>query len=295
MKKILKIGCGSISYNEDYICAGGNRIGFIDRKTNEVCHLLSGIKDVISTSIDEEYLYVKTTNGIYSAYNLKKQEFEFKGFCKEKRRTSHDNKFFCINNGVILDVLDLEDSNWYAIKYNLIKNSYEKLFLINQKYYCCDWNIDYKNQNAVFIFVETNSSDKIKTNCVFLVMNLKKFEIVSKTSLVFEHNITPKCLINSNNLLLSNMEIINIYTNKRFLLDESNQFDNINNGYFNGYSLSIKHELLLIFSKKIYIYDIKNKSLLYDFDCEYGSTGALIDNKIFIGTWNGLYLLENMQ
>ena len=95
MKKVLKFGCGSIAYNNDYIFAGANKIGIIDRKTNNVCGFLSGMRNITSISMDKQYVYAKTTTGIYGAFNLETQELEYKGYCREKKNTSHDGKIFC--------------------------------------------------------------------------------------------------------------------------------------------------------------------------------------------------------
>lgn len=296
MKRILTNGCSSISYNNNYICTCGNKIGVINRKTDEVYSFYTPLRNIISTSMDEQYLYVKTSNGIYGAVNIEAKEIEYRGFCREKDNTSsHDYKFFCIEKGVVLDVLDLKDNKMYAVKYNLINKSFEKLFLVNHDYYCCDWNVDYKNQKACFLLVETNSYDKPKTNCSYQIIDLKSFNIESKINLSFEHKTNPKCLIGSHMLLLDTMEIVNLYTNDRFLLDVNNQFYNTNNGYFCRCKLSIKHQLILVFSEKVFVYNIENQQLLFSYDCKYGSCAEQIDDKIFIGTWDGLFIAQETQ
>ena len=292
MKKVLKFGCGSIAYNNDYIFAGANKIGIIDRKTNNVCGFLSGMRNITSISMDKQYVYAKTTTGIYGAFNLEPQELEYKGYCREKKNTSHDGKIFCIESGVILDLLSLKDENKYAVKYNIFTKSYEKVCLSNSNFHCYSWNVDFQSRKAFYLFVKTRRSKHEKTNCIFKTVNVDSLEIESEIAFDFENGIFPKRLINSHSVLLSNMQIADIYTKERYMLDSVNRFNNPDCGYFVSMSVSSKNNLILVFSNAVFVYDIEKRVLLNRYDCVYGSAANIIDERIYIGTWDGLFVIE---
>ena len=57
-------------------------------------------------------------------------------------------------------------------------------------------------------------------------------------------------------------------------------------------SVSSKNNLILVFSNAVFVYDIEKRVLLNRYDCVYGSAANIIDERIYIGTWDGLFVIE---
>lgn len=296
MKKILKFGCGpTIAYNKNFICSGANKVGIIKRSTNEVCGFLTGIKNISSISMDDEYAYVKTTTGIYGMFDLESQSLECRGYCRDRQNDSHDGDFFCVDKGVVLDVLTFKDENWYAVKYNFYTKSYEKVFLLNNSFHCGSRfkEIDYAKRKLYFLFKEKCCLNKPQTNCHLSVVNVDNLTVESELDFSFEYGVFPIALINSHLVLLNNMEVADVYTGERFLLDSYNYYKASESGYFVCLGNSTDNNLILVFSKVILVYDMEKRQLIKKYECKYGFGAAQIDDKFYITTWEGLFLVED--
>ncbi len=291
MKKILKFGCGPIAYNDNFICSGGNKIGVINPETDEVCATLTGIKNISSLSMDEKYIYAKSTTGVYGMFDLETNSLIHKGSCRGREYTSHDGDFFCINEGIILDILSFKDKNIYAVKYNFFTNDYEKVFLTDNNFTCYNRIFDNTERKIYFLFTENCCLNKKQTNCRFFIINVDKLIIEKEFSINFEFGIFPVSLIHSQYILLNNMEILDIITNKRFLLDSNNYYKSSESGYFLKARLTGTN-LILVFSETIFIYNFEKRQLTNKFNCEYCFNAKIINNKLYIATWNGLFLID---
>ena len=291
MKKILKFGCGPIAYNDNFICSGGNKIGVINPETDEVCATLTGIKNISSLSMDEKYVYAKSTTGVYGMFDLETFSLIHKGSCRGRKDSAHDGTFFCVNDGVVLDALSLKDEIMYAVKYNFYKNDYEKIFLTNHMFTCFNRAYDKTKRKAYFLCIKKAIVKMPNIYCKFFVIDVDNLSIEKEIELNFEQGFVPRNLINSNLILLSTMEIFNVYTGEKKRLDANNYFKSRENGYFLTGRL-IGENLILVFSKTVLIYDIKKCQLLKKCTYQYGSDAALINDKFYISTWDGLFLAD---
>lgn len=293
MKKLLKFGCGPISYNDNFICSGGNKIGVLDIETNEICATLTGIKNISSLSMDKKYVYAKSTNGVYGMFDLESNSLVYKGSCRDRKDTSHDGTFFCVDEGVVLDIIQLKDNNWYVIKYNFFTNNYEKQYITNNDFYCQNRILDYDKKLLCFWFIEkgtyNNNGNRIK---LYYAVNIDDLSVESEMNLNFETGILG--LISYHSVLLTNMKIVDIFTNSGLLLDTHNYYldKSIDLGYFCNFGLTENSHLILAFSKSILFYNTKKCQLIKKIDCKNGFGGAIINNKLYIATWNGLFLAE---
>lgn len=291
MKKIAKFGCAEICYNGQYICTGGNKIGVIDPKTDEICATLTGIKNISSLSMDENYVYAKSTSGVYGMFDLKTFTLTQKGSCRARERTAHDGDFFCIDEGVVLDVLTFKDENMYAVKYNFLTDKSEHVLLTDNMFTCFHRVYDKNERKAYFLCVEKRFINKPQTNCCLFIIDVNDLTIEKQLHISFEHGAYPRTLLNSQYVLLNNMEVVNISNDERFLLDVNNCFEEKENGYFLKAKL-FNSSLIIVLSKKVLVYDLKKCLLVKKYTCEYGANAVLINNKLYISTWNGFFLAD---
>lgn len=293
MKKILHFGCGVIAFNDEYVCAGGNKIGIFNSSSNEVCGLLTGAKNIISMAMDDEYVYVKTTNGIYSMFDLKTHALQCNGYCQDRKNTSHDGKFFLYERGVILDVIALKDDFYYLIKYDLELHNYQKKCITKSNFSYKDCWVDSSQKKAYILFVEKCCLNHPQTNCYIFVINTVNLQIEKEIPLTFEHGVFPIGLISTNSLLSNNMHIVNFLSMERTLLDSHNFFQDPTCGYFVRMNSLSPERLILVFSNRILIYNLMDNNLMYQYDCRFGENAVCVDNKVYIATWDGFFEVEN--
>lgn len=179
----------------------------------------------------------------------------------------------------------------YAVKYNFYKNDYEKIFLTNHMFTCFNRAYDKTKRKAYFLCIKKAIIKMPNIYCKFFVIDVDNLSIEKEIELNFEQEFVPRNLINSNLILLSTMEIFNVYTGEKKQLDANNYFKSRENGYFLTGRL-IGENLILVFSKTVLIYDIKKCQLIKKYDCQYGSDAALINDKFYISTWDGLFLTD---
>lgn len=292
MKKILNFGCGAIAYDEQYIAAAGNKIGLVNRKTDEMCDTLTGVKNIISIKIRDGYIYAKTTLGMYYMFDLTTQQLQYKGYCQEKKNSSHDGKFFVYAKGIIFDILSLVDGQCYFIKYDCLLGKYEKVCVAKSNFSCKDWWVNYQERKAYILLLERCCLNHPKTNSYVSVVNINNLQVETEIPIIFEHGIMPIGFININSILLNNMQIYDIDSCAKQVLDFNNYFQDASCGYFVRMNSDGNRNLILIFSKCIFIFDLITKQLCKSYVCQYGDNAIYIDGKVYIATWDGLFLAE---
>lgn len=290
MKKIFPFGCGKIAYNEKYICAGGNQIGVLERADGKSLGTITGMKNITSLTIDDDYVYVKTTIGTYAMFALDTKERKYNGYCRIKMNASHDGKFFLYEKGIILDVLRFKDENYHLVKYNFASDSYEEVCTTKLGFTKKDWRVDYAERRAYILFVETCYLNHPQTNCSIVIINIDTLQIEEELQLAFKDKTVPIGFVNNKEILLNNMQIFNIRTAKQKLLDTHNLFSDETCGYFAKMNTLSDEKLILVFSKHIFLYDVLNGTIIKDFACQYGSDAVYIDGKIYLATWDGFFL-----
>ncbi len=288
LKKLLNFGCGSMAYNQRYLGVAGNQIGLIDRVTGEVSKW-HGAENIASLQMDDEYIYEKTTSGTYYVFNLETKVLQYKGYCREKKSSSHDGKFFLYAKGIVLDVLSFKNGERYIVKYNLETQTYERTRVSASNYVCKDWYVDYDARKAYLLFTETCCLNHEQTNCYISSVNIDTLQIETETLLSFEHGVFPIGLLHTNLVLLNNMQIADTAAPKRICMDSNNYFQNKTYGYFVRLHIQPNRQILFVFSKGVLFYDYNVQKLLRVYPCQYGDNAMCLDGKIFIATWNGLF------
>lgn len=290
MKKILNFGCGAIAYDEKYIVAAGNKIGLIERATSKACGTLTGRNDITDLKIKDGYAYAKTSLGTYYMFDLTTQKLQCNGYCREKKNSSHDGKLYVYTIGIILDVLSLKDDQYYLVKYDFTSKKHEKICVAKSNFSCKDWWVDYQKRRAYILFLEKCCLNQPNTNCYISVVNIDNLEMEVETSIILDHGIMPVGLINTQSILLNNMQMYDIPSSKKTVLDSTNHFKDTSCGYFVRMNSDESRNLILIFSKCVFIFDLMTKKLYKSYACQYGDNAIYIDGKIYIATWNGLFL-----
>ncbi|UKI22888.1 MAG: hypothetical protein L6V88_11900 [Anaerotruncus sp.] len=88
-------------------------------------------------------------------------------------------------------------------------------------------------ERHIFLCVEKNVFiNKPQTNCCLFIIDVNDLTIEKQLHISFEHGAYPRALLNSQYVLLNNMEVVNISNDERFLLDVNNCFEEKENGYF---------------------------------------------------------------
>ena len=126
MRKILNFGCSSMDYNKDYICFAGDQIGLIDKSNGNLLFKISSVKNIISVCIDEKNIYAKKTNGTYYIIDIPTHCIIEKINLMGKYSEAQDFPIYLLRDGVIFDLLNLENGELCAIKYDFYKKTQEK-------------------------------------------------------------------------------------------------------------------------------------------------------------------------
>ena len=61
-------------------------------------------------------------------------------------------------------------------------------------------------------------------------------------------------------------------------------------GSLSSFYLDRKENLILTFSDRVLVFSLKTGELYKSYPCQYGDSAALIDGKVYIATWNGLFV-----
>lgn len=288
MEKLLRFGCGSMAYNQRYLGVAGNQIGLIDRVTGAVSKW-RGAKNITSMQMDDAYIYEKTTSGTYYVFDLKTKSLQYKGYCREKKATAQDGKFFLYEAGVVLDVLFLKDDAYYFVKYNLETQAYEKRRVCDSDCFCTDWFVDYAERKAYLLFTEKCCLNHPQTNCRISVVNIDTLQIETETPMTLAYGTVPIALIDAHSVLLKNMQIVDTNTGTFVPLNLRVQASADLYGYYVRTHVSPHNWLLLVFSKCVLLYDLVANVLLKSYTCQYGDNAICLDGNIYIATWDGLF------
>ena len=292
MKKILSFGCGVITCNEKYIAAAGNKIGLVNRATGEICGTLTGVRNVTDIKLNDGYVYAKTTTGMYYMFDSETQELQYKGYCCEKRNSSHDGEFHVYAKGIILDILSLKDEQYYFVKYNFTLQKHEKVSVAKSNFSCKDWWVDYQRRKAYILFLQKCCLNYSQTNCCISVVDIDNLQITEEKTIIFENGIMPIGLINTHSILLNNMQIYEVDSLEKENLGSHNYFQDKSCGYFVRMHSDGNKNLILIFSKCVFVFDLTTKKMYKSYPCQYGDNAVCIDGKIYIATWDGLFLAD---
>lgn len=295
MKNFKNIG-GAIAYNDQYICIGSNKIYIIDRTSLEVQGVLCGERNISCMKMDKQYVYTKTTSGIYCMFDLQTGEEVHRGTCREKKDYAHDEAFFLDREGVILDLIRLKDNRTYLVRYDLVAQNYEKVCLSTSDFISMYWSwfVDKARNRAYILFVEIGCMGKPKT-CGFLQsVNLNRFAVEQTLDFTFDHQTAVKGLLNESVVVLDTMETVNLYTGERKMLDEKLAFKKDSRNY----SLVVHHlfddRLLLLFPEKVWLYDLQRDRLLKSYPCSNWALDAqVLDSKLWISFGNDT-IVENL-
>ena len=291
MKKILRFDCGEIAYDEKYIAVTGNRVGLIDRTTDEVLNVITKAgKNIIGMKIMDGYIYTKTTVGTYYMYNLKENELAGYGYCKERQNTSFSGNIFVYSKGVILDILPLKDEQYYLVKYDFLSKTYEKVCIAKANYCCRDWLIDYQEREVYILSLEKNWMNQAQTNCYISVVNIDDLRIKTVITVNLKKSTTPIMLIDKTNILLKDMKIYNTDSKEMRIFNSYDCLNDRSLGYLSSFYLDGKENLILTFSNRVLIFNLKTGELYKSYPCQYGDSAVLIDGKVYIATWKGLFV-----
>lgn len=291
VRKILNFGCSSIDYNNDYICIAGDKIGLIDKSNSNLIFKVSGIKNIISVCMDNKNIYAKKTNGTYYVIDILTHSIIEKITPIGKYEGAQDFSIYILRNGVIFDLLNLDNGQFCAITYDFNKKKQVTLTIpINLNYSCVNYVVE--NEKIYLLFKERFCENDDILKCSYIAIDTVKMEIRDRLCFSFKRSSFPLGLISKEWILLKNMQIVNIHTLNR--LEKLNGIENeaTEYGYFYKIIPIDNNSFILLFSKAVFVYDLQKNKLIKNFFGEYFSSALRIDNKLYIGTWEGTFETE---
>lgn len=296
MKKMLNYYCDEIDYNNETIAVGANKITLLNRFDGTVIHSFKGIKDIASLKLDEDYVYVKSTSGLYYMFSLENYQIINKGQCKEKMPSSHDGKFFVYEKGKVLDILDFKDKCYYLIKYNFFTTKYQKLCVSESDFYCRNWRVNYNQSKAYLLFTKKQIVKNPKIECYLSIIDFDTMLVEKNICFSMSCDKRIMGLLSDTSILLNDFSIYHIDTQEYDRLNFDINFVDKTYGYFVTINYCSKtNKLLVVYSKKVLLFDLKSKEFISDYSAEYIDNAEYIDGKVYIATWNGLFVddIEN--
>lgn len=287
VKNFFSFGCSGIASNNNYICAAGDKIGIISKSNSSLSKTISGIRNVSSVCLDEKRIYAKKTNGTLYVFDLATQSLLEKHDCLINSKSAQDFPIYSIGEGVILDLLYLNNEQHFLTKYSFLQNITEKIAIPISSDYVCS-NYLFESGNAYLLFKEKCFANKFKTNCLYVIVDTETMKMINMKSFSFEHKIHPYGLIDKNYLLLNNMQIVNIKSSERVLLSTSN-FEQSDPGYFCRIIPSFENVFILVFSKTVVVYNLHQNNTICKYCGKYFSSALYDNGKLYIGTWDGMF------
>ena len=306
------MGTNSIIYNEDYICIGGDKLEILERNTQKCISKFSDIKNVLCMQMNQKYIIVKSTIGVYYIIDLTKKTLIKKVAFKGAKKTHQSKKFFLHNNFIIFDIMKLIDNKLYFVLYDLENKNHNKIELIEGGFYCQDYIIDFEKERLskkVFeevnkdfkkkiektnklvsdVYLQPNSLNNQYTNCILIIVDIFKMLVVEKRNVVFQHGLFPVGLLDNDTILLKNMSLYSISTTQEFDFNLFNGFVNNENGYFVKLERISSAQIALIFSNNVLLYNIEKMILEKEIKGSNCSSFSIIDNNCYLGTWDGFF------
>lgn len=280
-----------MDYNDDYICIAGDKIGLIDKSNGNLIFKISSVKNIISVCIDEKNIYAKKTNGVYYIVDIQTHSIIEKINLMGEYSEVQDFPIYILRNGVVFDLLNLDNGEFCAVKYDFNKKTQETLTIpLSWNYSCINYVVE--NGKTYLLFKERSCESKDIIKCPYIVLDTEKMEVVDKTCFSFEHSNFPFGLISREFILLKNMQIVNIHTPNRLqILNEINQGTN-KYGYFYKIVPLDYYSFILVFSKVVFVYDLQQNKLIRQFFGEYLSNALCVNNILYIGTWEGTFEVQ---
>ena len=130
--------------------------------------------------------------------------------------------------------------------------------------------VDDQELKAYILFLEKCLLNNSKTNCYISVVDIDTLQIQAEKSIAFEHGVVPIGLINTHSVLLNTMQIYDMDTSEKTALDSNTDFQNTDYGYFVRMRLAENSHLILIFSKRVLVFDLTTNKLCQSCAYQYG-------------------------
>ena len=291
VRKILNFGCSSMDYNKDYICFAGDQIGLIDKSNGNLLFKISSVKNIISVCIDEKNIYAKKTNGTYYIIDIPTHCIIEKINLMGKYSEAQDFPIYLLRDGVIFDLLNLENGKLCAIKYDFYKKTQEILTIpIGSNYSCVNYVVE--NEKIYLLFKERYCKSRDIIECPYIVIDQKKMEITDRTCFSFESTNFPFGLVSKEFILLKNLQIVNIYALNRFGIRNEIGHEINKYGYFYKIIPIDKNSFILVFSKAVFVFDLQENKLIQKCSGKYLSSALCVDHKLYIGTWEEVFEVQ---
>lgn len=287
--------CYNIVTCEKHICILGNGIGIYNKHDFKLIYRINDMRNCFSAVfIDEDNVVVKNTLGTYNIYNISTQTCVKTINIKEQKKEAQDTEFI------------LSHDNYFI--YDIISTrvqSQKKLFIIdimNDRYDSIELftdtrlpiNLQYDHISKAVLFMHTMPVDGNAANDITYITGISLID--HKLINVYDHlgfnNNRVILFFNNKYLLREDMSVIDIYTNNIVKFINFN-YDRMKYGYFcKTYISNDNKYLYMIFSKKIIVIDYSDNSIVFEYSDNYCSCAKIIGNKILIGTWEKVVLLD---
>lgn len=292
LTSLTKRCCNDIQYNERSIVVAGNGIALFDRHSLKQTFSFSSPKNISCVGIDNKYIYMRNTNGIYYVFDC----VNGLRVCRSKlsgiANTSFDNSFLISHKEhCIIDVLMLKDNFYYFIKFYPETYEYKTIKLVSYPslvltdiYYVDD------QKKAYVLFNETCCLNKESTISKLLVINTETMQISLSTDISCKHGLWPLAIINDELVVFNDITIFNYKSFETKKINGLNQQLFVEKSFLRSISALKDNRIAFICSSSIYVYDLIDGQVTNAFKGEHCSAFQLIDGNAWIGTWTGTFI-----
>lgn len=286
IKTFQKSGGYRVIVGKKYICMLGGKLRIYDRHTHALVCVFSDMRNYsYAVFAEDDFLIAKNTAGVYKGYNCANSACIFTYSNKKIDRAGQDCWFSVDwNNYKLYDV----------VVYNGLEEHIAEVDLRNGTFQFTDF------PRAGHVLYSTYFDDGywMIQKCLYLTVPGKAPQDVLlvhyKNGQFIQQQIDSKTkngpvFFTPDFLLYSNMNVLWLKTGKReqLIIPE-------NTGYVTRAGYNEKHQLLFLTSMKCaLVYSLKKQSFIFSYRGDYISDATIIDEDLFIGTWEKVLIVKN--
>lgn len=285
MKKLFSGCCCPIVYYKQFLIVGKKGLTIykeVEPNVFEEYFHTSKINNVEFLNCCEDKLYAKNSSGKFLIYDFKSNSI-FAIFRHKKPLMPVERNFCLLGEFEFLDITKTEDGKYYFTTVNLFEKTKKKEVIpVPQNYVVSTALADKLNKCFHFVFTGIERKGEIiqyKINTETGNLSVQKFDHAPTTDRFILA--TPSFTV----IQRLGDAVIKIG-------DEEILLKRGNDGYFVKIDFLNDNLIWVIFSTKFLLFDIKSKTVIKEFPLKYCFDVCCDKNRIFFGTWEGLYMEE---
>ena len=283
MKKLFSGCCCPIVYYKQFLVVGKKGITIykeVEPNIFEEYFHTSKINNVEFLNCCEDKLYAKNSSGKFLIYDFKSNSI-FAIFRYKKPLLPVEMNFYLIGEFEFLDITKTEDRKYYFTTVNVLEKTKKKEVIPLPQGYRLDSVFFDKSTkyfySYFFSFEENSNIVQYRIDTKNMNLSVEKYKRIPDWTVLATPSFTVIQRLGDAIIKIGDDEI---------LLKRSND------GYFVKIDFLNDNLIWVIFSTKFLLFDIKSKTVIKEFPLKYCFDVCCDKNRIFFGTWEGLYMEE---